>query len=49
MAEKERSSNSIELDERSGPADPVLPTVNPETEKPAAPEQPGLHPAFYIA
>ena len=30
------------------PAEPVLPTVNPQTEKPEPPKAP-LHPAFYVA
>ena len=34
--------------ERKDPAEPMLPTVNPLTEKPEAPKA-SLHPAFYIA
>jgi hypothetical protein len=46
MNEKERISG--EQPERSSPAEPVLPTINPDTEKPAPPKA-SLHPAFYIA
>ena len=42
--EKERTSGEIERPEASAP---MLPTVNPATEKPAA--KTGLHPAIYIA
>ncbi|PSK56781.1 hypothetical protein B9Z65_6405 [Elsinoe australis] len=42
--EKERKSAEIER----APQTPVLPTVNPDAEKPAPPK-PSLHPAFYIA
>lgn len=41
--EKERKSAEIER----APQTPVLPTVNPDAEKPAPPK-PSLHPAFYI-
>lgn len=45
MSEKERQSGE---QERQGPDAPVLPTVNPATEKPGPPKA-ALHPAFYIA
>jgi hypothetical protein len=43
--EKVRSS----VDAARDPAQPVLPTVNPNVEKPAPPPAAGLHPAVYIA
>jgi len=45
MSEKERQSGE---QDRQGPDAPVLPTVNPETEK-LQPPKASLHPAFYIA
>ena len=45
MSEKERQSGE---QERQGPSEPVLPTVNPATEKQEPPKA-SLHPAFYIA
>ncbi|GAB1733515.1 hypothetical protein NU195Hw_g9281t1 [Hortaea werneckii] len=46
MSEKERQSGE---QERQAPDQPVLPTVNPDAAKEAAPPKAGLHPAFYIA
>ena len=46
MSEKERQSGE---QERQGPSEPVLPTVNPDAAKEQAPAKPALHPAFYIA
>lgn len=43
--EKERQSGE---QERQGPAEPVLPTVEPSSEKQEPPKA-SLHPAFYIA
>ena len=47
MSEKERQSGE---QERDGPSDPILPTVNPESvsEKPELPKS-TVHPAVYIA
>lgn len=47
MNEKERQSGE---QERQGPGEPILPTVNPSaiSEK-AEPAKASLHPAFYIA
>jgi len=45
MNEKERQSGE---QERQGPDAPVLPTVNPLSEK-SQPAKPALHPAVYIA
>ncbi|CAK3909691.1 sugar phosphate phosphate translocator [Lecanosticta acicola] len=45
MNEKERQSGE---QERKASSEPVLPTVNPATEKPEPPKA-SLHPAFYIA
>lgn len=43
--EKVRSS----VDAARDPAQPVLPTVNPNAEKSAPPPEPSFHPAVYIA
>lgn len=52
MSEKERQSGEQErflgASNSSESAEPVLPTVNPATEKPAAPSN-DFHPAVYIA
>lgn len=48
MSEKERQSGEQERLGASNSSEPVLPTVNPATEKPAAPSS-DLHPAIYIA
>ena len=45
MNEKERQSGE---QERADPAEPVLPTVDPEKAA-EQPPKPALHPAFYIA
>lgn len=46
--EKERQSGE---QERDGPADPILPTVNPvvSASEKAEAAKGGIHPAFYIA
>ena len=46
MSEKERQSG--EQERLGSSSSPVLPTVNPATEKPE-PAPASLHPAFYIA
>lgn len=46
MNEKERQSGE---QERQGPDVPVLPTHNPDAEKPQPPKGPSIHPAVYIA
>jgi len=48
MSEKERQSGEQERLGASNSSEPVLPTVNPASEKPAAPSN-DLHPAVYIA
>jgi hypothetical protein len=45
MSEKERVSGE---QERQGPEQPTLPTVNPDAVK-SVPPKAGLHPAVYIA
>lgn len=48
MSEKERQSGEQERLSGSNSSEPVLPTVNPDSEKPAPPSK-DLHPAVYIA
>jgi len=46
MNEKERQSGE---QERQAPGAPILPTVNPATEKPTQQPSDNIHPAVYIA
>ena len=46
MSNEEKVRTSV--DAARDTAAPTLPTVNPTVEKPP-PDQPSLHPAFYIA